>query len=182
MRFELRITGFGGQGVVTAGRLLALTVMKTNQNINVIYVPSYGFATRGGDALSDVILDEQAINYPKILGLDILVALSQSAFNASADLVKDNGLIITDADVVNDTSKLKSGIKIFKLKVSEVVRSIGSSIFTSIVMLGVLSVQMPEVINENYLISVLEANFPKKYLDQNLKAITAGKSLGAKLK
>ncbi|MEM0134729.1 MAG: 2-oxoacid:acceptor oxidoreductase family protein [Thermoplasmatales archaeon] len=182
MRFELRITGFGGQGVVTAGRLLALTAMKTNQSINIIYVPSYGFATRGGDALSDVILDEQAINYPKVLGLDILVALSQSAFNTSANLVRDNGLIIIDTDVINDTSKLKSSPKIFKLKVSEVVRSIGSSIFTSIVMLGMLSVLLPDVVNENYLISILEANFPKKYLDQNLKAIAAGKNLGAKLK
>jgi 2-oxoglutarate ferredoxin oxidoreductase subunit gamma len=181
MRFEFRITGFGGQGVVTAGRLVALAAMKTNQSLNAVYVPSYGFATRGGEALSDVILDEEPINYPKVLGLDVLVALSQSALNASAHLVKDNGLLIIDSDVINDTSRLKSSPRIFKLKISEAVRSIGSSIFTSTVMLGVLIVLLPDVVKENDLISILEANFPKKYLEQNLKALAVGKNLAVGL-
>mgnify|MGYP001773122953 CR=1 FL=1 len=181
MRFELRITGFGGQGVVTAGRILALSAIRSNPNLYVVYVPSYGFATRGGEALSDVILDEEPINYPKVLQLDLLVALSQSAFNASASLVKDKGLVITDSETVQDVSKLKSNAKLVRLGISEAVRPLGSSIFTSTVVLGMLTVVIPNLIKESDLISILETNLSRKYLDKNLKAVEIGKSLGAEI-
>jgi len=177
MRFEIRITGFGGQGVVTAGRIVALAAMKTNPNLNVIYVPSYGFATRGGEALSDVISDEDPINYPKVTGLDVLVALSQSAFNASANIVKDGGLLIYDPDVITDLTKLKITTKTLKVKVSETVRSVGSSILTSTVVLGILLVLLPSKVRESDVINILEENFPKKYFDQNLNALRAGKKI-----
>ncbi len=181
MRFEIRITGFGGQGVVTAGRIVALTAMKSNPNLNAIYVPSYGFATRGGEALSDVILDENAINYPKVVGLDVLVALSQSAFNASVNLIKEGGLIIIDSNSISDLSKLNKRVRIINLEISEAVRSVGSSIFTSTVILGLLINILPSLIREDDLISILKTNFPQKYLDQNLKALMVGKSLEVKV-
>jgi 2-oxoglutarate ferredoxin oxidoreductase subunit gamma len=177
MRFELRITGFGGQGVITAGRIFALAAMKTNPNLNVVYTPSYGFATRGGEALSDVILDEDPINYPKVMKLDVLVALSQSAFNASASIVKDGGLLIYDPDVISDLTKLKRNINVFKARVSKAASQVGSSIFTSTIVLGILTVLLPSKLKEGDVINTLEENLPRKYLDKNLYAFSLGKKI-----
>jgi Pyruvate:ferredoxin oxidoreductase and related 2-oxoacid:ferredoxin oxidoreductases, gamma subunit len=88
VRLEVRFAGFGGQGVITAGRLLALIVIESDPSMYVIYSPSYGFQTRGGDAISDVIISDEEIDYPKARALDLALILSQQAYNKYCKYVK----------------------------------------------------------------------------------------------
>ena len=177
MRFSVRITGFGGQGVVTAGRILALTAMQRNPQLYVIYTPSYGFATRGGNAMSDVILDDKPINYPKVIKLDVLVALSKAAYTTSIDIVDDKGMVIVDGSLVTNLTEPKGSIKTLSMELAKAAEGLGSSMYTSTVVLGVLSRLLVGYLDPLALEETVLSYFPKKYSEQNRKALELGGSM-----
>ncbi|WP_054853704.1 2-oxoacid:acceptor oxidoreductase family protein [Vulcanisaeta distributa] len=136
VRLEVRFAGFGGQGVITAGRLLALTVIEADPGLYVVYSPSYGFQTRGGDALSDVIISDEEIDYPKARRLDLAFLLTQPAYNKYCGYVKDDGLIVID-DHVNKGDKTQCSDKRHReLGIITAARQIGGDVFASTIVLG----------------------------------------------
>jgi 2-oxoglutarate ferredoxin oxidoreductase subunit gamma len=177
VRNEIRISGFGGQGVVTAGRIISLTVLSANPNLHVVYSPSYGFATRGGNATSDVIIDDERIWYPKILNADVLMALSQAAFNASAKLVKEKGIIIFDPLLVTDTSRNNGNTKMIPIRLSEIAKDLGSNIYVSMAAAGALAYYYPKLITIDALLDVANNYFRKELATRNSQAIKRGYEL-----
>ncbi len=135
MRLEVRFAGFGGQGVITAGRLLALIIMEADPSLYVVYSPSYGFQTRGGDTLSDVIISHEEIDYPKVRRIDLAVMLTQQAYNKYCGLVKDDGLIVIDEHVNKDKGTCGNK-RHYKLGIVASARQIGSDAYASTIMLG----------------------------------------------
>jgi len=99
MRYEIRIAGSGGQGVIIAGTILAEAGIF--EGYHVVQSQSYGAEARGGASTSDVILSYTQIDYPKTLGLDILLAFNQKACDDNLRDMKPQGLVIVDADLVN---------------------------------------------------------------------------------
>ncbi|WP_243665556.1 2-oxoacid:acceptor oxidoreductase family protein [Vulcanisaeta sp. JCM 16159] len=136
MRLEVRFAGFGGQGVITAGRLLALIVIETDPSLYVVYSPSYGFQTRGGDALSDVIISDEEIDYPKARKLDLAFLLTQPAYNKYCGYVKDDGLIVIDDHVDKGGKTQCSGKRYRELSIITNARLMGSDVFVSAIILG----------------------------------------------
>ncbi|BDR91703.1 2-oxoacid:acceptor oxidoreductase family protein [Vulcanisaeta souniana] len=134
MRLEVRFAGFGGQGVITAGRLLALIIMEADPGLYVVYSPSYGFQTRGGDALSDVIISDKEIDYPKARKLDLAFMLTQQSYGKYCGFVKDDGLIVIDEHVTKEASC--SGKRHQELSIITNARHIGSDVFVSTIVLG----------------------------------------------
>ena len=96
--YEIRIAGAGGQGIVLAGILLAEAALASGSY--VAQTQSYGAETRGGSSVSDVVISTSAIDYPKAVRLDILVALTQEACDQNLSDMKEDGLVIVDADLV----------------------------------------------------------------------------------
>ena len=134
MRLEIRFAGFGGQGVITAGRLLALIIMEADPGLYVVYSPSYGFQTRGGDALSDVIISDEEIDYPKARKLDLAFMLTQQAYSRYCRFVKDDGLIVIDEHITREASC--GGKRHRELSIIVNARHIGSDVFASTIVLG----------------------------------------------
>jgi len=99
MRYEMRLAGSGGQGVILAGTILAEAGIL--EGYHVVQTQSYGPEARGGTSVSDVILSGVEIDYPKTLGLDILLAFNQRACDENLRDMKHQGLVIVDADLVN---------------------------------------------------------------------------------
>jgi 2-oxoglutarate ferredoxin oxidoreductase subunit gamma len=99
MRYEMRLAGSGGQGVIIAGTILAEAGIF--EGYNVVQTQNYGPEARGGTSASDVILSSTEIDYPKTLGLDILLAFNQRACDENLCDMKHQGLVIVDADLVN---------------------------------------------------------------------------------
>lgn len=182
MRNEIRISGFGGQGVVTAGRIISLTALTTNPNLHVVYSPNYGFATRGGNATSDVIFDDERIWYPKILNPDTLMALSQTAFNASAKLVKAKGTIIFDPLLVTDTTRNNGNTEMTPIRLSEIAKDLGSNIYVSMAAAGALAYYYPKLITLNALQNVANGYFRKELTTTNSQAIKKGYELATQNK
>jgi 2-oxoglutarate ferredoxin oxidoreductase subunit gamma len=99
MRYEIRLAGSGGQGVIIAGTILAEAGIF--EGYHVVQTQNYGPEARGGTSSSDVILSNIEIDYPKTLGVDILVAFNQRACDENLRDMKHQGLVIVDADLVN---------------------------------------------------------------------------------
>jgi len=100
MRYEMRLAGTGGQGVIIAGTILAEAGIF--EGFNVIQTQNYGPEARGGTSVSEVIISDTEIDYPKTLGLDILLAFDQRACDENLRNMKPQGLVMVDADLVNN--------------------------------------------------------------------------------
>jgi 2-oxoglutarate ferredoxin oxidoreductase subunit gamma len=134
VRLEVRFAGFGGQGVITAGRLLALIIIESDPSMYVIYSPSYGFQTRGGDAISDVIISDEEIDYPKARALNLALILSQQAYNKYCKYVKDDGTLIIDK-YVNKQNNCQ-GKRHYELDILANARKLGGDVYSSMIALG----------------------------------------------
>src|SRR5574344_423285 len=99
MRTEIRIAGFGGQGVIMAGIIVGKAAALYD-NINAVQTQSYGPEARGGASKTEVVISDDEIYYPKVQEPDILVAMSHTALIKYLDDLKDNGILIIDLDMV----------------------------------------------------------------------------------
>jgi len=105
MRKEVRLSGSGGQGLILAGVILAEGSILSN--LNAVQTQSYGPEARGGASKAEVIVSDEEINFPKVRKADMLLCLTQKAFDEYYHTVKNNGIIILDSsidekDIIND--------------------------------------------------------------------------------
>ncbi len=98
-RYEIRLSGSGGQGLVLAGVILA-EALGVYEGRNVSQTQSYGPEARGGASRSDVIISEGEIYYPKATELDILLCLTQESCDEYCRFLKEDGILIVDSDKV----------------------------------------------------------------------------------
>ena len=95
MRTEIRICGFGGQGIILAGIILGKAASLFDGN-EAVQTQSYGPEARGGASKCEVVIDNKLIEYPKVQSLDVLVAMSNEALIKYIVDLKDNGTLIVD--------------------------------------------------------------------------------------
>lgn len=172
MRKEIRIAGFGGQGIVLAGRILGEAAI--NSGHKAVQTQSYGPESRGGAARSEVVISDQEIDYPRVVDADILVALSQPGYDKYHDDVKKNTKIIVDADLVEGVVKNAKLVPFTKTA-----GSLGKKIVANIVMLGYLT-PVIDMIPKKKMVETIKNNIPKGTEKINLKAFEKGYSLGMK--
>jgi len=99
-KVEIRLTGIGGQGVVLSSVILGRAA-SVYDKINAVQTQTYGSDMRGGDVCTEVIISDQKIIYPIVNYPDILVVLAQKAFDQHLGDLKNDGILITDANLVN---------------------------------------------------------------------------------
>lgn len=98
-RFEIRLSGSGGQGVITLGKIMG-EAFALGQGYYVTQTQSYGPEARGGSSRADLVVSSSRISYPKTEKLDLLVALTQEACNAYAHDLKPGGVLVVDSTLV----------------------------------------------------------------------------------
>jgi 2-oxoglutarate ferredoxin oxidoreductase subunit gamma len=101
-RTEIRIAGFGGQGIILAGIVLGQAAI--HERKKAVQTQSYGAETRGGAARSEVVISNEMIDYPKVISADIAIMMSQESFKKYGSDVKPGGSLFVDADLVTDVS------------------------------------------------------------------------------
>ena len=102
-RYEIRLSGSGGQGLVLAGIILA-EAAGIYEGKNVVQTVSYGPAARGGTSRADVVISDQEIDYPKAMGVDILLAMTQMASDESISDLKPSGVLVVDSQLVGQVT------------------------------------------------------------------------------
>ena len=169
-RFEIRIAGFGGQGVVTIGRVLghAFTI---HEGINSVNTRSYGPESRGGACRSEVVVSSKEIHYPGVRNADILVALSQTALDAYIGDVKDEGTLLIDP---NSVKSVPVKMRCYEVPAMEIAHDVGSVKFQNAAALGALAAILYDRIKKESLALAVAENMPEKSLEHNLTAFERG--------
>ncbi len=169
MRQEIRICGFGGQGVITAAVILgkAATVF---DNMIATQTQSYGPEARGGAARAEVVISRQRIGYPGVIAADVLVAMSQEALNKYKGSVKQDGIVIIEPDLIPDAAIDRS---VYQVRATQIAEDLGNTIVTNIVMLGALVAIARPVSREAIIAATLES-VPITFKDLNRRALEAG--------
>ena len=178
MRVEIRFAGFGGQGIIKSGIIVAASVCIYSGK-NAVQTQSYGPESRGGACRSEVVISEEEIDFPKVVEPDILVVMSQHAYNEYAENVKSGGTIIMDPDMISQEKDFKNA-KVFRIPATKIAEELGRKIFANVVMLGAL-VAITNVLDENAVKESIKANIPKGTEELNLTAFEKGYVYGKNL-
>jgi len=178
MRVEIRIGGFGGQGIIRTGLILA-TASCVYGDKNAIQTASYGPESRGGRCRSEVIISDEDIDFPKVGHPDILVAMSQEAYLQYVDDLKENGILIVDPDLVpNQRENLK--VKMYEVPATKIAEGLGKKIVANVVMIGAFAA-ITNLLGLEHLKESIRRNVPKAFTKLNLTAFEKGYEYGKNL-
>lgn len=173
---RLVFSGSGGQGVITAAIILAEAAVIYSGK-NATQTQSYGAAARGGVTRADIIISDDNINYPGVIQPNVLLALTQEAYNSASGIIRPGGLILTDPKFVETTRKVDA--KQLELPMYEqVMDNIGKPIVYNICCLGAL-VGVTQLLEPEAVLDVLDERIPKDFLEMNHRAFDLGLVLGS---
>ncbi|KHK02783.1 2-oxoacid:acceptor oxidoreductase family protein [Desulfovibrio sp. TomC] len=168
-RYEIRLSGLGGQGILTMGKLLG-QALALGHGYYVTQTQSYGPEARGGASRSDLVVSSEPISYPKTEYLDLLVALSQEAAAGYYSYLKPRGTLLVDSELVRQSpTNVFLGLPFTRLAREKV----GVPQATNVVALGAVAFLLPFARIEAMRKS-LKTALPEKIRDANLKALNLG--------
>jgi len=173
-RYEIRLSGSGGQGLILAGIILA-EAAAIYDGKNVIQSQSYGPEARGGASKSEVIISSGEIDYPKATKIDLLLALTQQACDKYHKDLKENGILVVDAHLVPHPPEGNFRTYVFPI-VESAKNKVGKSFVANIVALGAL-VELTGVVSKEAIVKAVLAKVPKGTEELNRNALEIGFTL-----
>jgi 2-oxoglutarate ferredoxin oxidoreductase subunit gamma len=179
MQTEIVIAGFGGQGVLFGGQLLAYAAMDSGKEVT--WIPSYGPEMRGGTANCTVIISDEEIGAPTVPHPKAVLAFNLPSLDKYEPLVTPGGILIVNASLVN-RGVTRTDLKSVIIPANEIAETIGSRRLTNMVMLGALLTQLP-LLSIEELEKTLQEHLPerhKRLLPMNVKALHEGAAYAQK--
>jgi len=128
------IAGFGGQGIILAGKLLAQAAM--NSGKEVTFFPSYGAEVRGGTSNCTVVIAAEQIASPVVTSPDSLIIMNNASMRRYAASLRSNGLLVYNSSLINDIPELAKGVDILAVPSDEIANTLGSPKISNMVILG----------------------------------------------
>ena len=169
-RFEIRLSGSGGQGLMLAGRLLAEAASVCDGK-NTVQTQSYGPEARGGKSKTDVVISTEEIDYPKATCVDVLLAMTQVSADEYRKSLKDDGLFIVDSYLVDDPGRDSAiGIPFTLLAIEKC----GRALFANVIALGAI-VELSNAVKWESLEATVLARVPSGTEDVNKRALDVGR-------
>ena len=173
MQTEIVIAGFGGQGVMFAGQVLAYAGMDNGKQVT--WIPSYGPEMRGGTANCTVIISDEEIGSPLVRDPRGLIAMNLPSLDKYESTLIEGGSLIVNSSLVNRSIE-RDDVQHVLIPANEIAESLGDKRMTNIVMVGALLAQLP-VLPIEAIEKALEDHLPerhKKLLPLNFEALRAG--------
>ncbi|MGI6778373.1 MAG: 2-oxoacid:acceptor oxidoreductase family protein [Acetivibrionales bacterium] len=170
---EIIIAGFGGQGILSAGRLLAYAGMLENRNVS--WLPSYGPEMRGGTANCNVVISEEQVGSPILNSATALIVMNGPSLDKFEDMVTEGGIIITDSSLVARSPRRKD-IDIFEIPATQMASDMGNLTYANIILIGKL-LKATKIVTKESFKKALEEVLPKKYhhmIPEEIKALEKG--------
>lgn len=133
---DVIIAGFGGQGILSCGRLLAYAGMLEGKHVS--WLPSYGPEMRGGTANCCVIISEEPVGSPILNSTQVLIVMNGPSLEKFEDMVVPGGIIITDSSLVLNKTK-RSDVKVIEIPATQLAMDLNNSTFANIFLLGKLA-------------------------------------------
>ncbi|MBF0449367.1 MAG: 2-oxoacid:acceptor oxidoreductase family protein [Candidatus Magnetomorum sp.] len=174
MQMDMMFTGFGGQGILMMGKIIALAALKEGKE--VAWVPSYGPEMRGGTAYCTVVIGDEPIGSPIIQNPMNLVAMNQPSMEKFSQLVKPGGMILKNSSLV-PVSSHRTDLTEYEIAANEIANDLGTVKVTNVVALGAF-IECSGIFSLDLIRDILNQELSKKpaLLDINLQAIERGKS------
>ena len=167
-RYEIRLSGSGGQGIITAAVVLAQAVAVYEQK-HVCQTQSYGPEARGGKSKAEVVISSNPIDYPKVTKMDIFLAMNQTSCDAFFYDFKPNGILIVDSDLVEQVPTSR----VISIPFARIARELGRELVANMVALSTIGYFCDRVSSKSIEKAVL-AKVPKGTEELNKKALKAG--------
>ena len=172
-RLEIRLSGFGGQGIVRSGEIIGKAAAIYDGRY-ATFTQSYGPESRGGACAAQVAIadDPVELSYPHVIDPSILVIMSQGGYNKYVPDFRRDGLLVVDEDLV-ELDEAAEGLRIFKIPATRLAEELGRRIVANVVMLGFVAamtdIASPESVKKAVLDSV-----PKGTEELNERAFETG--------
>ncbi len=173
MTHQILIAGFGGQGVLFAGKFLAYKGMVEDKNIS--WLPSYGPEMRGGTANCSVVLSDMPVGSPIITAPDVLVAMNLPSLQKFVDSVVPGGKIFVDSTLI-DAKVARTDVEVFYIPATQMAKDAGFSTLANMILMGKVIKETGAVRFDNNL-ETLKSFIPakkEKLIDINCQALQAG--------
>jgi 2-oxoglutarate ferredoxin oxidoreductase subunit gamma len=168
-RYEIRLSGSGGQGLILAGVLLAQSIGRDPKR-NVVQTQSYGPEARGGASRADLVISDGEIYYPKTMKLDLLLALTQEACDKFYGDLKDKGLLIVDSNLVTQIpTKNYYAFPFVRLAREEA----GHPMVANVIALAAIT-ELTGIVDPDAMRGVVRARAPRGTEEKNMKALEIG--------
>lgn len=172
-RFEIRLSGSGGQGLVLGGVIIAEAV-STIDGKNVVQTQSYGPEARGGASRTDLVISAGEIYYPKPMALDLLLAMTQESCDLYHHALKDGGMMIYDSHLVTQVPVARAiGIPFSQLARHE----IGLPMVANVISLGAICA-ITKIVSEEALTKIVTKRSPRGTEEKNMQALQLGLKVG----
>ena len=175
---EIRFSGFGGQGIIRCG-LISGKALSLYDNKHATMTQSFGPEARGSACSSQLVVSEDRVLYPYITIPEILVSMSQEAYEKYEPDLREDGILIIDSDLVKPQS-IRGKIKMYSIPSTRFAEELGNRIIANLVMLGfftaVTKIASPEAMKK-----ALPGLVPGRFLDLNIKAFDKGYEYGQEL-
>jgi len=168
---KYKFAGFGGQGVLTAGIILAATAMQ--ENLQVSWIPSYGPEMRGGTANCSVVLSKDPVGSPLVVDPDVLAVMNDPSMDAFEDTLKPGGLMIVNSSIISRKSKRKD-VDVLYIPLTDIAAKLGLNAAANMVLLGAY-VEYTGLLPLDHLKNIVPRGLKRKALaEKNLEAVEAG--------
>lgn len=173
MTYEIMIAGFGGQGVLFAGKLLAYAAMLENKHVS--WLPSYGPEMRGGTANCSVIISDEPVSCPLVTKPNVLVAMNAPSLDKFEASVADGGKIFTDSSLITQDFKRNDTVN-FAIPSTKMAEELQASKLSNMVLLGKV-IKETNVLPFESILNALKKTVPaskQAMLEINQKALETG--------
>ena len=171
---QILFAGFGGQGVLFAGKFLAYKGLMEEKQLS--WLPSYGPEMRGGTANCSVVLSDSPVGSPIITNPDVLVAMNLPSLQKFVDTVVPGGQIYVDSSLI-DAKVERTDVEVFYVPATQMAKDAGMATLANMIIVGSLLENHPELDFAGVDTVVNKLVPPKKaaLIDLNMKALTMGK-------
>jgi len=170
---EIIISGFGGQGILSAGRLLAYAGMLEGKNVS--WLPSYGPEMRGGTANCHVIISDNPVGSPILNSATALLVMNGPSLDKFENIVEPGGIIITDSSLVT-RSPIRTDVTVYEIPATQMASDMGNLTYANIIMLGKF-LEVTGIVSKDTFEKALRKVLPEKYhymIPDEMKALEAG--------
>lgn len=175
---EIRIAGFGGQGVILSATIIGKAAA-IFQGAYATMTQSFGPEARGGSSSAQVILSDEPILYPYVTQPDILVVMSQEAFTRFAPELKPGGMLLVERDLVR-VSDLPSGTRVYSVPATRLAEELGRKMVLNVVMVGFFAA-VTGLLDPDSVRQAVSDSVPSGFQQLNLAAFDKGFAHGISL-
>ncbi len=164
MQERIFFGGFGGQGIILAGRIVCLAAMREGRHVS--HIPSYGAEMRGGTANCSVVVSDEEIASPLVPAPDILVVMNTPSLTKFQPILRPGGLLIWNESLI-EVKPQRTDIECVALRANDIAEAAGSYKSANMAMLGALLKRRPDVASMNAVLAVLDEAVSARHRELN---------------